>query len=219
MSSSRLGGRIGRNALILVIETSTGMCSVALLDGGKVVDSRAERIGRGHAERLVPMIEDLLDRRVPSRILVSVGPGSFTGVRVGIAAAQGLAIGWNVPLSGFSSLAAIAAAARAEHPEASTITAAMPGGHGELFLQDYGGRTLKALGAPRSLPPIAAAAETSSDLVAGPAAAALVEAGAPAPAIELAPLAAQAALLPSALGALAVAPLYVRAPDAKPKAA
>src|SRR3954452_22231397 len=97
--------------LTLVIETATPACSVALLRGDEVVGEAHEIVGRGHAERLLPMIEALLAGRRPNAILVDCGPGSFTGVRVGIAAAHGLAIGWQVPLSGYSSMAAIAAAA------------------------------------------------------------------------------------------------------------
>ncbi|WP_265561783.1 tRNA (adenosine(37)-N6)-threonylcarbamoyltransferase complex dimerization subunit type 1 TsaB [Sphingomicrobium arenosum] len=205
--------------MILAIETSTAMCSVALLHGDAVVDARAERIGRGHAEKLVPMIEALLGPRIPNHILASVGPGSFTGIRVGLAAAQGLAIGWNVSLAGFSSLAVIAAAARAARPDADRITSVMQGGHGELFVQPFGGRSLKALEAPQSLRPEAAAATLEADLVAGPAVDALTEAGATIEAITLDPLADHAALLPAPLRELDLAPLYVRAPDAKPKAA
>ena len=76
--------------------------AVAVRDG-TIVASRDELIGRGHAERLVPMIEEMLDGHVPARILVGVGPGSFTGLRVGIAAAHGMAIGWSIPLSGMNS--------------------------------------------------------------------------------------------------------------------
>ena len=79
--------------------------------GGTIVASCDELIGRGHAERLVPMIAGMLDGHVPTRLLVGVGPGSFTGLRVGIAAAHGLAIGWSVPLAGFNSLALLAASA------------------------------------------------------------------------------------------------------------
>ena len=83
----------------LVIDSATAACSVALIDGPRVVAERHEVVGRGHAERLLPMIEELLNRRRPTAILVDCGPGSFTGVRVGLAAAHGLAIGWQVPLS------------------------------------------------------------------------------------------------------------------------
>ena len=104
----------------LVIESATAACSAALLDDdGDVIDERHEIVGRGHAERLLPMIADLLGTRTPTSILVDCGPGSFTGVRVGLAAAHGLAIGWKVPLAGFSSTAAIAAASGASEARSS----------------------------------------------------------------------------------------------------
>ena len=101
--------------MLLVIDSATAACSVALLAAdGAVLDAVHEVVGRGHAERLLPMIEALLAGRRPVAILVDCGPGSFTGVRVGLAAAQGLAIGWKVPVAGYSSMALIAAAKRRE---------------------------------------------------------------------------------------------------------
>ena len=98
-----------------MIDSATAACSAALIGpDGALIDERHEIVGRGHAERLLPMIADLLGGRAAGAILVDCGPGSFTGVRVGIAAAQGLAIGWKVPLAGYSSLALIAAASGAE---------------------------------------------------------------------------------------------------------
>src|SRR3712207_4873202 len=94
--------------MLLVIDSATAACSVALIDGESLVAERHEVIGRGHAERLMPVVEELLDGRRPNAIAVDCGPGSFTGVRVGLAAAHGLAIGWQVPLHGYSSLALIA---------------------------------------------------------------------------------------------------------------
>src|SRR5918997_4764244 len=110
----------------LVIDSATAACSVALIDGGKLIDERHEVVGRGHAERLIPMIEEMLAGRRPTAVLVDCGPGSFTGVRVGLAAAHGLAIGWGVPLAGYSSTAAVAAAS--PEPE---LAVALVGGHGE----------------------------------------------------------------------------------------
>ena len=96
--------------MILALDTSTAACSAALFDGsGACVASADELIGRGHAERLVPMLDELLAGRRADRVIVGVGPGSFTGIRVGIAAAQGLAIGWGCEVAGMSSLALIAA--------------------------------------------------------------------------------------------------------------
>src|SRR4051812_1058725 len=103
---SRLAG-----TMLLAIDSATAACSAALFERGRLVAERHEVVGRGHAERLVPMIAELIGTRRPSAILVDCGPGSFTGVRVGLAAAHGLAIGWGVPLAGYSSLAAVAAQA------------------------------------------------------------------------------------------------------------
>src|SRR3982751_738962 len=100
--------------MILIIDTATAACSAALVDRETLIDERHEIVGRGHAERLVPMIGELLAGRRPDSILVDCGPGSFTGLRVGLAAAQGLRIGWGVPIAGFSSMAAIALAAKGQ---------------------------------------------------------------------------------------------------------
>jgi len=89
--------------VILAIDTSTAACSAALFDAdGACIACRDELIGRGHSERLVPMLDELLEGRRADRILVGVGPGSFTGIRVGIAAAQGMAIGWGCEVRGMS---------------------------------------------------------------------------------------------------------------------
>src|SRR5688572_27384261 len=95
--------------MLLAIDTATPTCSVALIDGDRLISERHELVGRGHAGKLLPMIEGLLGPRRPRGTLVDCGPGSFTGVRVGLAAAHGLAIGWEVPISGYSSLALLAA--------------------------------------------------------------------------------------------------------------
>ena len=100
--------------MILAFDTSSAACTAALFDDGAHASrARDEVIGRGHAERLVPMIDGIARRaRRRSRILVGVGPGSFTGIRVAIAAAHGLAIGWGATLHGMSSLALLAARRR-----------------------------------------------------------------------------------------------------------
>ena len=74
--------------MILAFDTSSAACTAALFDGaGECIARKDEMIGRGHSERLVPMIAELLEGRSADRILVGVGPGSFTGIRVAIAAA------------------------------------------------------------------------------------------------------------------------------------
>lgn len=203
--------------LILAFDTSTAACTAALMEpDGTVVASRDEIIGRGHAERLVPMIEEMLDGHVPSRILVGVGPGSFTGLRVGIAAAHGMAIGWRVPLAGMNSLALLAASAP---PGEGKIAAALSGGHGELFVQTFDRKKMSASGPIQNLSPQAAAMKIDAPLVVGTGAEALVEARHSGEALAILPSASRALKLPELLRMLECKPIYARAPDARPKAA
>jgi tRNA threonylcarbamoyladenosine biosynthesis protein TsaB len=97
---------------ILAIDTSSRRGSVALLDGDLVLVSLEEEARGAHAERLMPMIDELFARSgwsktVLDRIAVDVGPGSFTGLRVGIAFAQGVSLGLKRPLFGVCGLEAI----------------------------------------------------------------------------------------------------------------
>ena len=203
--------------MILAFDTSTAACTAALLEtDGTIVASRDEVIGRGHAERLVPMIEEMLDGHVPARIIVGVGPGSFTGLRVGIAAAHGMAIGWKVPLSGMNSLALLAASAP---PGEGKVAAAMTGGHGELFVQTFDRKKLTATGPILNLSPPAAAMKVDAPMVVGSGAEALLEARHTGEAIPLLPSASRALALPELLRTLDCKPIYARAPDARPKAA
>jgi len=199
--------------MILVIDSATEACSVALLRDDEVVRERHELVGRGHAERLIPMVAELLEGDRPDAILVDCGPGSFTGIRVGLAAAHGLAIGWDVPVHGYSSLALIAAGA-----DADELTVALHGGHGQLFVQTYAREPLKALGPLESLLPEDAAARVASRDVVGNAAALLVEQRGWGEAIDATLRAADARLLPVDLRTLPPRPLYGRAPDARPMA-
>ncbi|WP_374990396.1 tRNA (adenosine(37)-N6)-threonylcarbamoyltransferase complex dimerization subunit type 1 TsaB [Sphingosinicella sp. LHD-64] len=198
--------------MLLVIDSATAACSVALLEAdGAVLAERHDIVGRGHAERLMPMVAELLGSRRPQAILVDCGPGSFTGVRVGLAAAHGLAIGWGVPLAGYSSMALLAAAA-----VAPAVGVALAGGHGELFVQSYGGDPLAPLDDLRSLAPEVAAAAVAADLVVGSGAEALVGVRGYGSWRDALPRAADAGRLPPDLRTLAPRPIYGRAPDAKP---
>ncbi len=187
----------------LVIETATPVLSVALFDGPALIGHYHALIGRGHAEALLPAIAALPDGGRAARILVSCGPGSFTGLRVGIAAAKALSFAWNAQLSGYPTLALVALSA-AERGGAVAI----PGGHGEWFVAEPG---LPAI----SLSPTEASARVTSFNVVGDAAAALVAArgfGAAHPAMADARL---ALALPADALLTDVTPLYGRAPDAK----
>ena len=203
--------------MLLAFDSSSAACTAALFDAdGACVARTDELIGRGHAERLVPMIAELMDGRSADRILVGVGPGSFTGIRVALAAAHGLAIGWGGELFGMSSLALLAAAARAN----GEVAAAVLGGHGELFVQQFDGVTLEPLSEVGNALPAQAAQRISANLVIGSGARQLVYARGWGEAREAWPSAADALRLPEKLRRLAAKPVYARAPDARvPEAA
>jgi tRNA threonylcarbamoyl adenosine modification protein YeaZ len=197
----------------LVIETATAACSIALIGGAELIDERHELVGRGHAERLLPLVREMLGERRPDTILVDCGPGSFTGVRVGLAAGHGLAIGWRVPLTGYSSLALIAMSAPHGTDE---IAVALHGGHGQLFVQTYACNPLRPLDQLRSLYPEQAAEALHAHHVLGSGADTLVSTRGFGEAADALPRAADARLLPASLRSLAARPIYGRAPDAKP---
>ncbi len=203
--------------MILAFDTSSAACTAALFDDdGGCIARRDEVIGRGHAERLVPMIAELLNGRTATRILVGVGPGSFTGIRVAIAAAHGLAIGWKAELSGMNSLALLAAGAGSDGP----VAAASAGGHGELFVQSFDGATLEPTSELHNAAPAAASRLAPARLVVGSGARLLVGARGSGEARDLWPSAANALKLPDAQRALPPRPVYARAPDARvPEAA
>ena len=201
----------------LVIDTATAACSVALIDGGTLVASRHEIVGRGHAEQLVPLIDTLLrDAGVarPSAVRVGCGPGSFTGVRVGLAAAIGLGIGWGVEVAGISSTALIAAALFDREPATDVCAVALAGGHGELFVERFARHPFASIAPLASLPPAVAAGAIPDAVVAGTGADTLVAARGHGRAVDLLPDAAEARLLPPDM-LLPARPIYGRAPDAK----
>jgi tRNA threonylcarbamoyladenosine biosynthesis protein TsaB len=187
----------------LVIDTATATCSVALIEGGRVVDALSDRVGRGHAERLIPMIASLPDDGRADTLLVNCGPGSFTGVRVGLAAARGLGLAWGVPVVGYSTHALIAANAFAKSM-GDSVTIIMEGGHGEVFVQSFKADPFATLAPLVSCVPDAVECRgitlgntRSVDHFAEP-------------------IAAEAIHLPEAYRTLDPVPIYGRAPDAKP---
>lgn len=199
----------------LVIETATAACSVALIEGTRVIAERHVVVGRGHAEQLVPMIAELPGQGRAARILVDCGPGSFTGVRVGLAAARGLAIGWGAEVAGYSSLALLATAGFAADPGLRGLAVVLEGGHGEVFMQAFDAQPFAAAGDFRSVVPREALAALAGRPAFGNGVRHLAALD---PALDLRetlPNAADAALLAPGFATLPLKPIYGRAPDAK----
>lgn len=198
--------------ITLAIECTTEACSVALLDGLQLVAGDWRMLGRGHAEALVPMIAALPGRGRADRVVVGLGPGSFTGVRIGLAAARALALAWQVPVAGYPTLALVAAMAR-NASGLQPVLVAMTGGHGEWFTQvfnaDGGGNAVQASLAP------ADAARLDQRLVAGSQAKALVALRGTGEAMPLWPDARELPLLSAESIGSDLTPLYGRPPDAK----
>ena len=104
--------------ILLALDTCLGACSAAIVDGAQVVASVSEPMTRGHQERLAPMARDLMAEGGLAftrldRIGVTIGPGSFTGLRVGLAFAKGLALALDRPCVGVGTLEALAASVEA----------------------------------------------------------------------------------------------------------
>lgn len=130
--------------MILALDTALGATSVALLVWGELVPFASESLymRTGHAEALLPMVDRVVAKApggfsAVSRIAVTIGPGSFTGIRIGVAAARALAIACGVPVVGVSTLAALAAPAIMAGGQ-GPIVVAIDARHGSVFLQSFG---------------------------------------------------------------------------------
>jgi len=102
---------------ILAVDTALGACSVALLENGKTLVHIFEPMDRGHAERVAPMVDEAMQGTEFSsltRLAVTVGPGTFTGQRVGLAFMRGLRLALKIPLTGTTTLGVMAIAASDE---------------------------------------------------------------------------------------------------------
>lgn len=199
---------------ILAIETATEACSVALFEDAMLVDARHEVLGRGHAEKLIPMIAALPGKGRAERIVVSLGPGSFTGVRIGIAAARALGVAWQAEVLGYPTLSLIAAIGAHEH--SGPVTVCMHGGHGEWFVQNFDAAG-DAEETVQSLAPAAAKAAARHTTIAGNRATDLgqIIGDDGQTALDLLPDARHFPLLGDRHLTDQLTPIYGRAPDAK----
>ena len=234
---------------VLALDTALGACSVALLDEGKIRARRYQDLTRGHAEVLMGLVSEVeeeagLRALECDRLGVTIGPGTFTGLRVGLAAARGLALATGLPLVGITTLQAIAANADSEKgrqmdPQKDSgegrILALLDARRGEVYGQLFeAGEALKPVTPPQVLTLEAAEALTREALAGTSEAAhqvsligtgaALVAARIGTAALDLIsdagfqPDAAEVARLAARIADPAAAPpdpLYLRAPDAK----
>jgi tRNA threonylcarbamoyladenosine biosynthesis protein TsaB len=217
---------------ILAIDTALTACAAAVYDSArdKLLASESLSMERGHAEALLPLVARVMDAAgsefsALDRIAVTVGPGSFTGLRVGIAAARGIALAASKAAVGVSTLSAFAAPCIAEDL-ATTTLAAIDARHDHVYAQAFGpgGRTVMQ---PGYIPIDDVMAQMEGEVhLAGSAALILAQrwpASAPKP-ILLRPERVPEIAWVARLGAVADAayappkPLYLRHPDAKPQA-
>ncbi len=198
----------------LAIECATEACSIALFEGDDLIAGEHRVLGRGHAEHLVPMIAALPEKGRAERVLVSRGPGSFTGVRIGVAVGGSLGIAWKAQVSGYPTLSLVGAMALSES-EANAVTVCMTGGHGEWFVQDFA-RGGVPLGEFASLTPQSASERGGREMIAGSRAADLAAlVGGNRQKIELLPDARMVNLLAAQVIGEDASPLYGRGPDAR----
>lgn len=202
--------------IVLAIDTCLFACSVAVVDGERVLARRVEPMSRGHQERLAPLVQEAMAQAglgfdQLDRIGVTVGPGSFTGLRVGLAFAKGLAAALAIPVIGIGTLEALA------EPERGNVVAVLDAKRGQVYLQAFSDGA--AVSAPDALPIETAAArvaEFAPDILIGTGAALLADVRPGVRAIEADvtdPVA--VARLAASRSPVPPRPLYLRAPDAK----
>lgn len=150
--------------LVLALDTAMSACSVALVSGGDTLAVRSRAMERGHAEALMPMIENVMaeGKRAYADldlIAATVGPGAFTGIRIGLAAARGIALAANKPCIGVTTLEALAVCAlgarkpaRAPEPGNCAVLAVVESRRADLFAQAFDASGLN-IGEAESLPP------------------------------------------------------------------
>lgn len=115
------------NITILHIETATDVCSVALSRGTEIIGLKEEAGGNNHAKHLLPFVDEVLKQSGESMseingVAVSIGPGSYTGLRIGVSTAKGIAYTAGIPVMAISTLESIAQGAKALWSETSTET-------------------------------------------------------------------------------------------------
>lgn len=210
--------------IVLALDTAGVDCAAAVYDSGSdsVMGEVTETIGREHAEHLMHVVDEALAKAnvalsAIERVVVTVGPGSFTGIRIGVAAARGFALSLNVPAVGVTTLEVMAAAAREQNPGKSVL-AAIDAKREEIYLQsfDADGDPLDEARAV-TIDEARTIAAAFDGIVTGTAIARLSDAP-PAERPDAFPIAIVARLGAGKPAGEKPKPLYLRGPDARPQA-
>ena len=212
---------------MLVVDTASRFCSACVYDpAAESVFARRElEIGRGHAERLPEVIDDVLEQAgiglaQTSAIAVTIGPGSFTGIRVGVAAARGFGLALGLPVTGVTTLESLAVQAHGKASLPGPFAVAIKGGRGQIFIQSFTANA-DPLADPKAVADDDAAGEIGPDCncLAGDAAPMLnARLANPLPAVADRPVGTIEAVARAALRfAHEPVPLYLRGADAKPQ--
>ena len=202
---------------ILAIDTATGPCSAAVWAGGKVISYRENIKPTQQSASLMPMVEEALDAAGMgygdiTRVACTTGPGSFTGIRVGLAAASGIAFAAGIEGAGFTSLEVLAFGAL-EQAQGEPILVVLNAGKGEVYYQAFASAPFTPLMAPSlGAVELAAACVASPALQCGniPLLPGMMDAGIAFPRAD-----ALAGLAASMVSVLPLRPFYIRGPDAK----
>jgi len=203
--------------ILLAIDTAGIDCSAAVFDSttGRLLSEVSEELGKGHAERLMAVIDEALDKagvelEALGRIAVVIGPGSFTGIRVGVAAARGFALSLGIDCVGVTTLETLAAMQHAASGSDNPVLVAMDAKREEIYAQGFA-----ADGTPLSEPAALSAedvdrlkASLSADLTGSWVAKATDR-------FDIGVVARLGAAKPA--GGSRPKPLYLRGPDAKPQ--
>lgn len=203
--------------IVLAIDTAGIDCSAAVFDhsAAKLLSAVSEEIGKGHAERLMAVIDQALDEagialEAVGKIAVVIGPGSFTGIRVGVAAARGLALSLGIDCVGVSTLEALAASHRAISASDKPVLVAMDAKREEIYAQAF------AVDGTSLTEPAALSAEAVDNLAASLAADMIGSwVGKTGDRFDIGTVARIGALKDAA--GSRPKPLYLRGPDAKPQ--
>lgn len=145
---------------VLALDAATEVCSVALISGALEISRRVEG-SRGHADRILTLVDEVLSQaQTPltslDGIAASVGPGAFTGVRISIAVAQGLAFGAGLPVVAVTTLEALSFARLAGRPASDVALSCLDARMGEVYWASHvqdAVRGLKAIGGPQLCAP------------------------------------------------------------------